>query len=765
MGRWSSLPLARIGFVAAVGGPAFAIGGVLPEVVLVFVVVVLLLWLRLGLRQRGRLRWPYGATVGFVLVAVTLLQWLPISSWWVHTLAPPIADAVDSMRAGMTFSPWTRLSTVPGNTGLEVARLAGLTALFIAGAQVSWRFLAAIVVACAVGMASVGFVHELTGAHAIYGLYWPKERSLAASVELVTAFVNPNHQSALFLLGVFSAWALAVYERARGRTELTAAEFSTARDRVWALPAAIVLLVFALLLSLSRGALVVLVCVAAVAWLDLGRQVVPESFGARFPPSTRSRRLGLGALAVFGIVVVGSHGAWQQLVTLTQPGAVAEKFGVVTESLRLVAWAPVLGIGRGSFVDVYPLLGSTGTDHMFTHIENLPMAFVVEWGPWVGGLVLVTSAFWFRGSWQVARDRSERLALLGLAAVALQNLADFNLEYLGVAAPVVALAGALSPTARTRRGLHRDWRVGLVMLIVGTGVAAVSVESSWSATQDAKRAHWRDAHADQLEQALTVRPLDGDLYLALARRAAQQSTWSRVETLTAAVRRTRTNAVEASLLTAAALEYRGEMDDAADAYRRALADMRPPVSMDLARYLVARTPDPARLALWIEAPGAAVTSLVARLLQVSPAHADAVARRWEQLDPNDPKALAYRTRAAVALEQPALALHLARLYAAKRPRDGGAYLLWATALRKFTPARERDAAVVLRAGLAEAHTELGAVEEQLLASHLHRADWSTPDAVRSLTASLLARDASIAVRRRRADLVRRVLAQLDATQK
>ncbi|TPV96463.1 MAG: O-antigen ligase family protein [Myxococcales bacterium FL481] len=751
-----TVPIARSGLVLAIVGPALAIGGVSPLVAFGFAVVVGLVWLRMGWRRGGHLRWPWGAGVGLGLVFWTALQWAPLGSGWVSAVAPALADVTSVALPG---ARWPRLSVVPGNTGVACLRLAALVTLFVACAQLSWRFVALAVLSGAVLVVSVGLVHEWTQATAIYGLYWPAERDLAASYELITPFVNPNHQSAALLLGWFAAWALLVDQSDSGGPSTEAA-----RERRLALVAAASLVLFGLLLSLSRGALVVLAVMSGVTAVACRRQPSrrrPDERGL-VGTSRWSRGLAIGGLSLL-VVAVGRHGAWEQLGTLAEPGAFARKFAVAERSLALIRWSPWFGIGRGCFVDVYPWLGSTDSRELHTHLENLPAAWLVELGVPVATLALLGAVVWLILAWRGTSARAQRVAMLGLVAVVLQNLGDFNLAYLGVGAPVVALAGALSPTAR-RHAWHRWGRTVVAgQLMLATIVGLTSYRGTWSSTQQWKRDHWRDPDPSAIATALQWRPLDGDLHLVKARQAAQRGAWDAAESAARVVMRTRTDAVEARLLLASALESRGDRVAAEATLASAIAHLRAPVSPELARYLVSQQPDPNHFASALPEPLVQYAPSLGRaLLTVAPAHAAALAKRWDATAPNDPGALALRCRAALARREPALALHFARLYRARRPTSAAGYLLQVSALRQFEPRRGDEALSLLLHARQVALDDPGSIEEALLSALARRGRVDDVVLVQEIASSLRNRAASPAVRRRRVQLIQQAQTALVA---
>ena len=137
------LPWSRILLTMAIVGPALWIGGVPPEVVPVFLVVVALACTRLCLRSSERLRVPWIALLGVLAIGATLLQWLPLGLRGL--LAPGLDAEVSAALAHAGTNAWPSLSATPGDAAVETSRLVGLTVLCIAAAQLSWRATATMV--------------------------------------------------------------------------------------------------------------------------------------------------------------------------------------------------------------------------------------------------------------------------------------------------------------------------------------------------------------------------------------------------------------------------------------------------------------------------------------------------------------------------------------------------------------------------------------------------------------------------------------------
>jgi hypothetical protein len=365
---WTQLLL-----LVAAGSPALMLGGVPPTAVLAFLVVMLVLWQRLCTRSKSPLLVPRAALLGLGVTLWTCAQWAPLPGVR-EAFAPELHAAVQQALAGTGVQARAGLSVCPGDTGLECARLLGLTLLFVAAAQLSWRTAATAAALAGSAVALAGLAHEALGLQAIYGVYAARDVDLAALPSMLSTFVNPNHQSGLLLLGTFAAGGLAADQHRQGLDTRDPSKVDRYGDRFLAAMAALTVQVPALVLSLSRGAIVALLLVAPLAtWLGLRRQR-SERQGQR----RRSRHMSpLRMVVAVGLVglflLVAQHGAWRELGTLldlADPDADLDtKLRVAQDGLGLVAVSPWLGIGRGAFIDVFPPFDSAPTHVLHTHLE------------------------------------------------------------------------------------------------------------------------------------------------------------------------------------------------------------------------------------------------------------------------------------------------------------------------------------------------------------------------------------------------------------
>lgn len=760
--RPSQPPWSRILLGVAVGGPALWLGGVPSAVVPVFVVVVLALWARLCTRSENPLRVPYGAAVGLFAATLTLLQWLPLPLALRELLAPGLTARVAAALEGSGALPWPGLSPVPGDSALEAARLLALTTLFVGAAQLSWRVSAALVTLIGALVAIIGLTQAVLGVDAIYGLYQPIQVDPAKVPSLLTTFVNANHQAGLFLLGIFSAGALAVHLRLQGSSATDPALIGRLRERRLAALAALAIQGAALILSLSRAAIVALAIVTPVALILAWRRPSGASRSDRGAPSRLwlqrgALTLGLGLLAV----VVARQGAWAQLATLWRLGEVETKFRIAADAVALVELSPLVGIGRGAFMDLFPAVDSRPLGVVHTHLESAPAAMIVEWGPIAGGVIALGLLWWWIAAVYTAGSgrhvSARRVALCGPLALAIHNLADFNLEFLGVAAPLCALAGSLSERRAFFRVPARSALVGGSTALVGALLLSLwALPHTW---QNRLAGDAAVASGDMSpETAQRMRPLDASLHILLAQRALAAGDWHQARIRATVASQLQPANSDAWLRLAHAARELEDKPTAALALARALATVRRPPEPELARYLLDRYPNAEELAALMPRELAPWTMVMESLVAEAPAYAAILAAARSQVDGREAPVLQMQVRLALALDNPALALHYARLLRTLAPHDVQSYLLFARALQSQKVPRERelqrDLEEVLALGLIHDPAEVALIEETLITSLLRDGQ---PDALaraRELMPRLLARPGDRAALQRRHALQR-----------
>lgn len=730
-----------------------------PELVPAFAVVVLALWVRITSRAKEPLRVPWVALIGGLLAGATLLQWLPIPG--LRELVAPSLDAmiVDALE-GTGVSARPGITPTSDDTLLEASRLAALALLTVAAAQMSWRVTTAVVAVTGTLVAAIGLGHEVLGMHTIYGVYEAEQFDRAQQPALLGTFVNANHQSGMLLLGTFCAAGLALDQHILGIATRDVSKCLVYRDRFYAALGGVLIQVPALVLSLSRAALVAFVIVAPIAAaLAFRRSRAERKADPRRAQPAGVRVLIAGGLVVL-VAVVAQHGAWREVSTLWSEGITDDdKVAMIEHAPALIWLSPVLGTGRGAFIDLYSTVEPRPSYVLSTHLESMPIAMVVEWGPLVGGLALLGLLWWLVSAMRYGGHKSDarprRIVLLGLLALAIHQSADFALEFLGVAAPACALAGALSPAHWIDWRPDRARTIGSVVLVASIGLGYLAVPGTWSHRTD--RDHELARRELGATTLLAARPIDATLHVAIARMLlAEEDASGALQRATAATK-LRSGAMDGWLVRSDAAAQLGDREEADASMRRALAQIHVPLGEPLVDYLVERYPDPEAFAALAPSEPVPWRMLVRGLEVRSADHADAVARLRAELDPLDPEPLVYRSRIALRGGNPALALHHARLLRQVAPQLAASHLAVANALAAIG-GREAEIVAALEAALGDEviadPAERGRVEERLVRVLLAIGDEASLARAREVVPDLVARPASHDIRRGRRELAK-----------
>ncbi len=730
------LPWTRGLLALVIGGPALAIGGVAPEVVIVFLALLFALWIRLGRRSRGWIELPWPTLIGVLALTLTALQAMPLPAELRQLLAPGIALRVSTALSGTGIDAWPSLSPTPADSALEAARLTGLTLLFIIAAQLPWRFTATVVSVVGALIAGIGLLQAGLGTETIFGLYRPLDIDPNATPALLTTFVNPNHQADLFLLALFAATALLTRMRQSSARDAGTPE---TRMLLWA---CVFLVGAALLLSLSRGALLALVFSAppalAIAWLSGQGQ---RSRG-REEQNPWWRRLAIVA-AIAGITaLIASAGAWAEMMTLIDPTqGPTDKLKIAADALPIHDLAPIVGVGRGAFIDLFPAFDRAPGSVVHTHLESAPATLWVEWGligVLIGASLLIAWLDALRRAGKRSDAAARRVALFGLGAVAMHSFGDFSLEFLGVAAPAVALFGALAGRGR-RISARSATAIGALALALALPVAVLAAPHTWSK---------RDTSTTGAKtRALRVRPLDAHLHRAIARTnlrrtSAQDQDLNQNlnlnqnqnlnQNLRAALHHAtvatslRPGESESWLLRAAAERRQGKASLADASTRRALAVLTGPPSPELVTYLLAHMIRPAELGpLLPEAPDRWAQIVLGIVAVDASAGLEVATTRSAAPQAEFAPVLKAQASAALVAGNAALAIHYARLLVRAEPTRADAHLLLIRSLEISKKSRQTEIQDHLRRvlddDLVSDEAELALLEEALIVHLLHAA--------------------------------------------
>lgn len=414
-------------------------------------------------------------------------------------------------------TPWFSLSRNRAGTLRMVFLLAASFGALLLAASLPTRlkiaYLQFLVLTGAV-VAAGGYVSQW---HIPQGdtLWWtlPVEHALPGPVG---CFMNRNH------FGGFLAMLAPV------ALVLTGYAF---RDRKWGAGILFLMtaltLIYALIMSLSRGALVAFAagCLALSALLAFRKNLV-ASIGS------------LATVSLLALIVYSASPAVRErLASLRDPlhaPSVQNRLMEWRESLRVWPHYPVIGAGANALRMVYPQVRQTATGRWLVFSENEYIQLVAE-GGLVGvvlaGLVGVAFRHRLRGTNPNPVPDSIRLSIIGAVVVtATHCVFDFPLHLPLYAVVLASLAGLALPspveTSPCRRALY------LTPVFIGlAGCAIIGLVTPGSLRQFDSYNHLRKADPAQLRRALIWAPTSWHAWYYLGRTACSEGVTRRRVTL------------------------------------------------------------------------------------------------------------------------------------------------------------------------------------------------------------------------------------------
>jgi len=378
-------------------------------------------------------------------LAIVALQATALPPGWLERLAPRMPGVLPALCGGAAdpaaLGNWTTLSFAPAETLSGLVLLADYVLLFFTASQrmrcvedierlLRWFAWAAI------GMAAFGLVQLVAGNGLFFWFYeYPYSQTFGAAKG---SFVNRNHFASFLALGIGPLiWRLqdgmrrndshAKHSHRHAPRARRGDDFQTPL-----LGLALGIVLFAGLLSLSRGGMIAMFLAAAV--------VTAVSYGAsalsgRFAAVLAGAGLLIGlSLAIFGHDRVGHRLddiASGSVDRLDRSGG---RRTVWTTTIKAATDSGPLGTGAGSFREVYPMYADAPSDGKTEprHAENGYLQIWLETG--AVGFVLALAGVALCGLWCVRAlgpSVPARLRLCGgaaaggLAASAAHALVDF----------------------------------------------------------------------------------------------------------------------------------------------------------------------------------------------------------------------------------------------------------------------------------------------------------------------------------------------------
>ncbi|MGQ9574457.1 MAG: O-antigen ligase family protein [Thermoguttaceae bacterium] len=468
-------------------------------------------WLSRSLKWRPTWALPL-VLVGAGLVAVQIVP-LPqgLSGW----LSPRQAEILpmwgSTSESAFGWGPWQTISLGPAasRAGLIVFLSYGLLHLVAVQRVRSLRDVERLLRWCgaaAVAMAVFGLAEFVAGNGKFYWFY---EHPFSSASEVAKgAFANRNHFAQFLALGIGPLiWWLQDAQRRAG-TQPGGLAFPSGpgwprRDRAsFLLVLALGVVLFAGLLSLSRGGIVVILLAAGIATAACWRAA---ALGRGFVLGMAAAGLLMGlALTIFGAELVRPRLEDLCSGSVERLDQARGRRAIWAAAAKAIPDFWPAGSGVGTLAQVYPMYTDFAPDPpvTYTHAENSYLQVAVETG--LPGLMLVLAGVGLCGFWctrGLRRARSPRhlvcagAVAAGLAASAVHAAVDFTWYVPGCMTPVVLLAAcagwlgdsARGPgTAERVRRLPRQAAGLLLVLLLGLGgwmitsrVGPVLAERHW----------------------------------------------------------------------------------------------------------------------------------------------------------------------------------------------------------------------------------------------------------------------------------------------
>jgi O-antigen ligase len=380
------------------------------------------------------------------LLAIAAVQLIPIG----HGAVGLISPRAEALRAGLDPAPAATLSLAPHATASALrtgAALAGL--IFVATSVVAARGGARLAAAALVSAAFQGLYGLLvlaSGHDRIWNV--PKTAYLDSATG---TFVNRNHfagfLAAALPFGIGLVVVLARNARGNARRRPRALAMlgpGGSRALLWGLLALTGLA--GLLLSFSRAGIV----------LGLGSCAAAVVIAVRGKPVHRLAAIGLVlAIAAVPLADLGADRLAGRYASSGEDFTVAGgRLMVWKDTLRMIAAFPAAGCGFGAYTWVYPAFSSPDVRLHYTHAHQDLLQLGAEGGLPALACFSVLLVSLFASARKLVSDGGSPVligAALGVAALLLHGLVDFDFHIPADAALAAVLGGAVFGASWTGR--------------------------------------------------------------------------------------------------------------------------------------------------------------------------------------------------------------------------------------------------------------------------------------------------------------------------
>jgi len=428
--------------------------------------------------------------------AVVAVQLIPLPPALLDRLAPSLSQIAPlwhpSTDASIRLGTWRQISLTPAATQGALVLFLAYGLLFLVTVQrlrsvddverlLRWCALSALL------MAGFGLVQLVAGNGKFFWVYehlYTDTRTVAKG-----AFTNRNHFAHFLALGLGPMiwWVQDSFHRRRKRSARAFGGSPEALDLANSLRViGLGIVLFALLMSLSRGGALAALLAAAIS---VATFYYASRIGLRFVGT-------LGAVAVVigvALTIVGHEQVARRLGTLTSASLdeidrAGGRRTVWKANLRAIPDFAPLGAGAGSHREVYPMyLDAPQPGHYFSHAECGYLQVALETG--AAGLALVLAGIGACAYWCVRslRAGSSNRSLVcagavgaGLAASAAHSVVDFVWYVPGCMALVAVLAACACRLGQMAGGeSHPGPTAPLSRPVLAAAIALTSVVGAW----------------------------------------------------------------------------------------------------------------------------------------------------------------------------------------------------------------------------------------------------------------------------------------------
>jgi len=343
------------------------------------------------------------------------------------------------------------------------------------------------IIATGAAVAAIGLVqHTWTNGR----IYWVFD---ANSASPFGPFVNHNHfagymELALGLsLGMLLAEIQLFKERSgfRGTGGYFAWLLHREGSRAWMLSVAALLMVVALMASLSRGG----VLSFGAACILFGLRTLTQGGGSEAETPQTRRRKGVRVVAAAGLagillimVLLALSPLARARWSAIHDSSLRYRLDIWSDSIKALSDFTLTGTGLGSFSEIFPHYMSTPISSRVTHAENEYLQWTFETG--FLGFVLWASVA-FAATHQIAfrlesrRDFTARClgygALFSLISIAIHNLGDFNMHIPSNALTMMAIVALCLLAINFHKGKHGERFLLEILRIPVRSIAGIAI--------------------------------------------------------------------------------------------------------------------------------------------------------------------------------------------------------------------------------------------------------------------------------------------------